>query len=67
MSEQAVHILVDGFTTACGLARHFTCGVQPYVAHRLSEVTCETCRKSKSYEEWKSALINEGIYDAITK
>ena len=55
------HILLDGFRTVCGLSRHFTCGVT-HVAHRLSEVTCEACKNSESYEEWKAALINEGVY-----
>ena len=62
MAEQAVHILVDGFTTACGLSRHFSASVAPEIAVKIEHVTCNKCKMSKEYHEWKEALINEGIY-----
>jgi hypothetical protein len=60
--ETETHLLRDGFTTACGLARHFECGIPVQVAARIGEVTCEKCRNSTAYDDWKAQLVNEGIH-----
>lgn len=60
--KRVVHFLKDGFSTACGLSRHFSSLVPPPITVVISDVTCNKCKDTDEYHDWKAALIKHGIY-----
>ena len=60
--KRITHFLKDGFTTACGLSRHFSVSESPNIAVIIKDVTCNKCKESKEFHDWKNSLIKEGIY-----